>query len=66
MMFTIVSIQNILLDYKIAAEYHTSWEVHLRWQKVNFNDHDHKSLEGLLKNLALAEEHDVQEETDPA
>jgi len=66
MMFTIVAIQNMLLDYTIAAEYHTLWQVQLRWQKANFNDHGHESLEELLQNLALAEEHDVQEETDPA
>ena len=66
MMFTIVAIQNMLLDYTIAAENHTLWEFQLRWQKMNFNDHGHESLEKLLQNLALAEEHDVKEQTDPA
>ena len=60
-MFTIVSIQNMLLDYTSTAKYHTSWDVQIRWEKVNFNDHGHESLEDLLKNLALTEEN-----SDPA
>ena len=53
-MFTIVAIQNLLLNYTIAAECHTSWEVQLKWQKVNFNDIGHlETLVEVLKNLSL-------------
>ena len=49
MMFTIVAIQNMLLDYSTAAQLHTSWTVQLDWQKVDMNDHNgNASLSELL------------------
>ena len=64
MMFTIVAIQNMLLDYSIASEEITSWGVQLKWQKVDFTGTS-GSLSELIANLALAEDEDVQEEADP-
>ena len=66
MMFTIVAIQNMMLDYSIDAELHTSWEVQLGRQKVNTNNHgDNDSLSELLRKLEHAEQEDVDEENDP-
>ena len=63
MMFTIVAIQNMLLDYSITAQLHTSWTVQLDWQKVDMNDHNgNTSLSELLDKLAVAEKEDVDEE----
>ena len=54
MIFTIVAIQNMLLDYSIAAEVHTSWTVQLAWQRVNINNHNgNESLSNLLINFQL-------------
>ena len=63
MMFTLVAIQNMLLDYSIANEEITSWGIQLKWQKIDFTEGTY-SLDELLNNLALAEHEDVQEETD--
>ena len=63
MMFTLVAIQNMLLDYSIANEEMTSWGIQLKWQKIDFTEGTY-SLDELLNNLALAEHEDVQEETD--
>ena len=63
MMFTIVAIQNMLLDYSTTAQLHTSWTVQLDWQKVDMNDHNgNASLSELLDKLAVAEQEDVDEE----
>ena len=62
MMFTLVAIQNMLLDYSIANEEITSWGIQLKWQKIDFTEGTY-SLDELLNNLALAEHEDVQEET---
>ena len=63
MMFTLVAIQNMLLDYSIANEEMTSWGIQLKWQKIDFTEGTY-SLDELLNNLALAEHEDIQEETD--
>ena len=66
MMFTIVAIQNMLLDYSTTAQLHTPWMVQLDWQKVDMNDHNgNASLSKLLRKLALAEKEDVDEEDHP-
>ena len=63
MMFTIVAIQNMLLDYTSTSQLHTSWTVQLDWQKVDMNDHNgNTSLAKLLDKLAVAEKEDVDEE----
>ena len=62
MMFTLVAIQNMLLDYSIANEEMTSWGIQLKWQKIDFTEEEY-SVDELLNNLALAENEDVQEET---
>ena len=64
MMFTIVAMQNMLLEYSIVSEEITSWGVQLKWQKVDFTE-TNGSLSELIANLALAEDEDVQEEADP-
>ena len=63
MMFTLVAIQNMLLDYSIVNEEMTSWGIQLKWQKIDFTEEKY-SVDELLNNLALAENEDVQEETD--
>ena len=66
MMFTIVAIQNMLLDYSTTADFHSSWTVQMDWQKVDMNNHGmNESLSELLQKLAVAEEEDVNEENDP-
>ena len=62
-MFTLVAIQNKLLDYSIANEEMTSWGIQLKWQKIDFTEGTYR-LDELLNNLALAEDEDVQEEAD--
>ena len=62
-MFTLVAIQNMLLDYSIANEEMTSWGIQLKWQKIDFTVEKY-SVDELLSNLALTENEDVQEETD--
>ena len=62
-MFTLVAIQNMLLDYSIANEEMTSWRIQLKWQRIDYMVGTN-SLDELLNNLALAEHEDVQEEKD--
>ena len=65
MMSTIVSIQNMLLDYSTAAQIHTSWMVQLDWLKVDVNNHNgNTSLSELLEKLIVDEQEDVDEEDD--
>ena len=63
MMFTLVAIQNMLLDYSIANEEMTSWGIQLKWQRIDYTVGTN-SLDELLNNLALAENEDVEEEED--
>ena len=63
MMFALVAIQNMILDYSIAAEEITSWEVQLNWQKIS--EKNEQSYEEIMKSLELAEKEDLSEENDP-
>ena len=64
-MFTIVAIQNMLLDYSTAAQIHKSWTVQLDQQKVGINNHNgNTSLLKLLGKLVVAEQEYVDEEDD--
>jgi hypothetical protein len=66
MIFTIVAIQNIILDYMTAADFHASWMVQLNWQQVDMENHDsHKLRLDLLEKLVVAKEEDINEEDDP-
>ena len=62
MMFTIVAIQNMLLDYALVAEEIRSWSVQLKWQYCDHQS-DH-SPEVLVENLQLADQEDFEEEQD--
>ena len=63
MMFTIVAIQNMMLDYSWAQEEMTSWSVQLKWERANVSA-GADSLSEVLASLEAAEEEDVEEETD--
>ena len=62
MMFSIVAIQNMLLDYKVAAEEMQSWSVQFKWQSCD--PQNQESPETLLQHLRTANEEDEQEEDD--
>ena len=62
MMFTIVAIQNMTLDYKLAAEENRSWTVQHKWQYCD--PRGDQSLDVLVENMRRADEEDFQEEED--
>ena len=62
MMFTIVAIQNMMLDYKVAAEEIRSWTVQHKWQYCD--PRGDQSLDLLVENMRRADEEDFQEEED--
>ena len=62
MMFSIVAVQNMLLDYKIAAEEMRSWSVQLKWQSCD--PQNQESPVTLLQHLRNADQEDKQEEDD--
>ena len=62
MMFTIVAIQNMLLDYTLVAEEIRSWSVQLKWQYCD--PQGDQSHEVLAENLRLADQEDFEEEQD--
>ena len=61
-MFTIVAIQNMLLDYTIAVEEMRSWSVQFKWQSCD--PQNQESPEALLQRLRLADQEDKEEEDD--
>ena len=62
MMFSIVAIQNTLLDYTKASEKMRSWSVQFKWQ--NCDPKNQESPEALLQRLHLADQEDKEEEDD--
>ena len=56
MMFSIVAIQNMLLDYKVATEEMRSWSVQFKWQICD--PQNQESPETLLQHLRTAEKED--------
>ena len=62
MMFSIVAIQNMLLDYTIAAEEMQSWSVQFKWQSCD--PHNQESPEMFLERLHAADQEHEQEEDD--
>ena len=60
MMFSIVAIQIMVLDYTVAAEEMQSWSVQLKWQYCNPKGDN--SLKTLVENLRLADQEDFEEE----
>ena len=65
-MFTIVAIQNMLVDYSISVGFHMSWTMQVDWQRVDMRNHDgDRSLFNLLEKFSLAEAEDIEDEDDP-
>ena len=62
MMFSIVAIQNMLLDYKVATEEMRSWSVQFKWQICD--PQNQESPETLLQHLRTADKEDEEEEDD--
>ena len=64
MMFTIVSIQNMILELNISSKEYQSWDVKLKWQKVNlYNNTLEENTNNLLQALEDEEQEDINEET---
>ena len=66
MMFTIVAIQNMILDFDIAAKEYLSWDVQMKWQNVSRIQGQEETIEEVLNNLAAAEAEDIVEENEKA
>lgn len=62
MMFSIVAVQNMILEYTIAAEEMRSWSVQFKWQSCDLQNQE--SPETLLQHLHTADQEDEQEEDD--
>ena len=62
MVFSIVAIQNMLLDYTIASEEMRSWSVQYKWKICDSQNQE--IPEELLKSLHLADKEEQQEEED--
>ena len=63
MMFAIVALQNMMLDYALAATDITRWEVQMNWMKVPVSGE--QSYKEVMQSLTVAEEEDIREENDP-
>ena len=64
MMFTLVAMQNMILDFDVGMEEYQSWAVQLKWQQANVSGTSEETLGEVLQSLEDAEEEDVNEETD--
>ena len=62
MMFAIVAIQNMITDFKTAQDEMRSLTVQVKWQYYDKNGKE--SIETLRENLRMADQEDVEEETD--
>jgi len=62
MMFTLVAIQNMILDWKVETNEYQSWEVQANWQTINPSALPESNWSELQQALILAESEDREEE----
>ena len=64
MMFTLVALQNMILNFHVGMQENQSWTVQLKWQQANMSGTTEETIDEVLQSLDDAEEEDVNEETD--
>ena len=65
MMFTLVALQNMILQFDVEMQEFQSWDVQLNWQNVNISGIPEENVDKVLHALEVAEDEDVDEECDP-
>ena len=65
MMFTLVALQNMILQFDVEMQEFQSWDVQLKWQSVNISEIPEENIDRVLHALEVAENEDVGEECDP-
>jgi hypothetical protein len=62
-MFTLVAIQNMILEFDVTMQEFQSWDVQeLNWQNVNITGIPEENVDKVLHTLEVAEEEDVDEQ----
>ena len=64
MMFTLVALQNMILNFVVGMQEYQSWTVQLKWQQANMSGTTEETIDEVLQSLDDAEEEDVNEKMD--
>ena len=62
MMFTLVAIQNMILEWKVATNEYQSWELQANWHNINMATVPEMNWIKLEHAIDLSEEEDTIEE----
>ena len=64
MMFTLVALQNMILNFDVGMREYKSWTVQLKWQQANISRTTEETIDEVFQSLEDTEEEDVNKEMD--